>query len=86
MVVFSSIDDDDETLHAEPKVQLLERNNAPDVVSRIPVNKSSIVYIGSLNRNKRKMKDDSEFDAMVCAISSAVFYLAMRLKLFTSEL
>ena len=55
-------------------------------MSRIPVNKSSIVYIGSLNRNKRKMKDDSEFDAMVCALSSAVFYLAMRLKLFTSEL
>jgi len=62
-----AFDDDDETLHSEPKIQLLERNNAPDVVSRIPVNKSSIVYIGSLNRNKRKVKDGSEFDAMITA-------------------
>ena len=54
-------------------------------MSRIPVNKSSIVYIGSLNRNKRKVKDGSEFDAMVGATSSVVFHWVLWLKFFASE-
>ena len=56
-------------LHSEPKIQLLERNNSPDVVSRIPVNKSSILYIGSLNRNKRKIKEGDVFDSLVSITS-----------------
>lgn len=58
------IDDENDHLQSEPKVQLLERNNAPDVVSRIPVNKSSVIYIGSLNKNKRKIKDDENSDVL----------------------
>ena len=69
----NSTDDVDETLEFEPKVQLLERNNAPDVVSRIPVNKSSVIYIGSLNRNKRKIIDGSESSVLV----SIRFYSAL---------
>ncbi|XP_065068830.1 integrator complex subunit 5-like isoform X2 [Rhopilema esculentum] len=57
---FSNADQENSLFPAEPKMQLLDRNNSPDVASRIPVNKSSVVYIGSLNRNKRKQQDETD--------------------------
>lgn len=56
-------DDEEATAIKEPKVQLLDRNNSPDVVSRIPVNRSSVIYAGSLNKNKRRIgqQNDAEF-------------------------
>ena len=51
---FSLSEKESEDLSSNTYFKLIDANNASDRVSRVPVNTTSVMYAGSLNKNKRK--------------------------------